>query len=60
MHHIMRDDPRRRFVHGLTIEDTSLRFIYHDRSDVAVSKGIDLTKASDNLLVYDQQCHSCC
>ncbi|KAF8877519.1 hypothetical protein BD779DRAFT_1650263 [Infundibulicybe gibba] len=37
MHHIMREDARRRFTFGITIEDTSTRFRFASRSVVLVS-----------------------
>ena len=38
MNRLMREDPRRRFVIGFTIEDVSMRFWYCSRSDVLVSE----------------------
>ena len=37
----MRDDARRRFVYGITINDTLLRFWYNDRSAVIASQLFD-------------------
>jgi hypothetical protein len=50
IHDIMRDDPCRRFVYGLAIENTTARFVYHDHSDVLVSQDFDINKASEILL----------
>ncbi|KAG8703733.1 hypothetical protein FRC11_010480 [Ceratobasidium sp. 423] len=44
MHHIMRNDPRRRYVHGLTCENTQVRLWFHDRSDVVASTKFDINK----------------
>ncbi|CEL60446.1 hypothetical protein RSOLAG1IB_09652 [Rhizoctonia solani AG-1 IB] len=44
MHHIMRNDPCRRFVHGLTCEDTKARLWFNNRCDVIVSEEFDLNK----------------
>ncbi|KAF8601761.1 hypothetical protein BDV93DRAFT_524520 [Ceratobasidium sp. AG-I] len=42
MHEIMRTDPRRRYVFGLTIEDTQARFWFHDRCNVVCSEVFDI------------------
>ncbi|KAG8751203.1 hypothetical protein FRC11_009605, partial [Ceratobasidium sp. 423] len=47
MHHVMRNDPRRRYVHGLTCEDTKARLWFNNRSDVVVSEEFDINKVSD-------------
>jgi hypothetical protein len=44
MHHIMRNDPRRRFAFGLTIENTSARLWYNDRCGVVASESFDLNQ----------------
>ncbi|CAE6534567.1 unnamed protein product [Rhizoctonia solani] len=44
MHHIMRNDPRRKYVHGLTCENTEMRLWFHDRSDVVASRKFDINK----------------
>ncbi|CUA76408.1 hypothetical protein RSOLAG22IIIB_12258 [Rhizoctonia solani] len=44
MHHIMRTDPRRRCVYGLTCENTKARLWYNDRSDIVVSTEFDVNK----------------
>ncbi|CAE6357172.1 unnamed protein product [Rhizoctonia solani] len=41
---IMRNDPRRRFVHGLTYENARVRLWYHDRCDVVGSREFDINK----------------
>ncbi|KAI0946838.1 hypothetical protein AcW1_010392 [Taiwanofungus camphoratus] len=38
MHHCMRDDPRRRFTIGLTIEDTDTRLWFCSRSETLVTE----------------------
>lgn len=43
-HHIMRNDPRRIFVFGFTIEDTEARIWYHDRAVVISSDPFDINK----------------
>ncbi|KIP06421.1 hypothetical protein PHLGIDRAFT_118977, partial [Phlebiopsis gigantea 11061_1 CR5-6] len=44
MRHIMREDPRRRFVFGFTIEQCQMRLWLVSRSDVLVSFAIDVHK----------------
>ncbi|CAE6480397.1 unnamed protein product [Rhizoctonia solani] len=44
MHHIMRTDARRRFVFGLTCENTKARLWYHDRCDIVGSTEFDINK----------------
>ncbi|KEP46548.1 putative kinase domain protein [Rhizoctonia solani 123E] len=44
MNHIMRNDARRRFVLGLTCENTTVRLWYLDRCDFMVSKSFDINK----------------
>ncbi|KAF8608075.1 hypothetical protein BDV93DRAFT_551941 [Ceratobasidium sp. AG-I] len=72
MHHIMRSDPRRRFVFGLTIENTSARLWFLDRSDIVTSEVFDIHKdwrtlarlflsmarASSEELGFDSQCEA--
>ncbi|KAF8598808.1 hypothetical protein BDV93DRAFT_547205 [Ceratobasidium sp. AG-I] len=72
MHHIMRCDPRRRFVFGMTIENTSARFWFHDRCDIVASDIFDiqenwrslarlflrLARASHAELGYDSRCRA--
>ena len=41
MHHIMRDDPCRRAVFGMTIEDVNMRLWFGCRSSVIVSEPIN-------------------
>jgi hypothetical protein len=42
MHEIMRSDPLRRFAHGITIEDTTLRFWISHRAYLVASTPIDI------------------
>ncbi|CAE6457318.1 unnamed protein product [Rhizoctonia solani] len=44
LHHMMRNDARRRFVHGMTCENTKARLWYHDRCDIVASEEFDLNK----------------
>ncbi|CAE7174406.1 unnamed protein product [Rhizoctonia solani] len=44
MHKVMWNDPRRRFVHGLTCEDAKARLWYHNRSGVFVSEKFDINQ----------------
>lgn len=44
MNHLMREDARRRFVIGFTIEDVNMRLWYCSRSDVFVSETLDWQK----------------
>ncbi|KAF8880268.1 hypothetical protein BD779DRAFT_1803027 [Infundibulicybe gibba] len=71
LNHIMREDPRRRFTFGITIEGTDTRFWFASRSVVLVSKSFDfikdprplirmmhfLTHASEEQLGYDTTMH---
>ncbi|KAI0922904.1 hypothetical protein AcV5_009769 [Taiwanofungus camphoratus] len=41
MHHCMRDDPRRRFTFGLTIEDTRMKLWFCSRAELLVSDSFD-------------------
>ncbi|CAE6523840.1 unnamed protein product [Rhizoctonia solani] len=41
---VMRNDSRRRFVRGLTCENTRVRLWYHDRCDVVGSREFDINK----------------
>jgi Fungal protein kinase len=43
MHEIMRSDPLRRFAHGITIEDTMLRFWISHRAYLVASTPIDIS-----------------
>ncbi|QRW24935.1 Fungal specific transcription factor domain [Rhizoctonia solani] len=42
MHHIMRNDPCRRYVYGLTWEDTKARLWFNNRSDIVASEEFDI------------------
>ncbi|CAE6537157.1 unnamed protein product [Rhizoctonia solani] len=44
MHHVMRNDARRRFVFGLTCENTTARLWYNDRCDIVASEEFDINK----------------
>ncbi|QRW02379.1 kinase domain protein [Ceratobasidium sp. AG-Ba] len=44
MHHAMRNDARRRFVFGLTLENTSARLWFNDRCGVVSSEIFDINK----------------
>lgn len=37
----MREDPRRRFTFGMTIEDSEMRLWYVSRTDVTVTQAFD-------------------
>ncbi|EED78584.1 predicted protein [Postia placenta Mad-698-R] len=41
MHHCMREDARRRFTYGLTIENRTMRMWFGSRTELLVSKPID-------------------
>ena len=41
---LMYNDPRRRFISGITIEEHDLRFWMFNRSHIAVSQGVDFHK----------------
>ncbi|CAE6463385.1 unnamed protein product [Rhizoctonia solani] len=42
MHHVMRNDARRRHVYGLTCENTKARLWFNNRSDVVASEEFDI------------------
>ncbi|KAF9264973.1 hypothetical protein L218DRAFT_899195 [Marasmius fiardii PR-910] len=42
MHEMMRNDSRRRFVFGLTIENTTVRLWFHNRATLVASDSFDL------------------
>ncbi|CUA78008.1 TBC1 domain family member 31 [Rhizoctonia solani] len=44
MHRIMRTDAQRRYVLGLTCENTTARLWYNDRSDIVASDTFDINK----------------
>ncbi|QRW08729.1 kinase domain protein [Ceratobasidium sp. AG-Ba] len=44
MHHTMRNDPRRRFVFGLTVSDTKMRLWFNDRCGVVSSTEFDINE----------------
>ena len=46
MHKVMMEDPRRRFVHAFTIEDTMMRVWMGNRSEMIVSKPFDFMNVS--------------
>ncbi|EUC53493.1 kinase domain protein, partial [Rhizoctonia solani AG-3 Rhs1AP] len=50
MHRVMSNDARRRFVHGLTCENTKARLWYHDRCDVVASEEFDINKGWKHLV----------
>ena len=52
MNHLMREDPRRGFVIGFTIENSSMRYWYCSRSDVFVSEAFDMLKVRDSLFIH--------
>jgi hypothetical protein len=53
MQHIMAVDARRRFIFGITIENTSLRLWYANRSMLVSSAPLDIVKVvSTSLLVF--------
>ena len=47
MSHMMREDARRRFVIGFTIEKSNMRFWFCSRSDVFMSEGFNMLTVSD-------------
>lgn len=49
MAHILRDDPRRRFVLGLSIEGVKMRLWFCSRSDVFVTEPFDFMKVRDSV-----------
>ncbi|KAF8713411.1 other FunK1 protein kinase, partial [Rhizoctonia solani] len=44
MHQVMRDDPCRRYVHGLTCEGTTARLWFNNRCDIVASDEFDVNK----------------
>ncbi|KIP01957.1 hypothetical protein PHLGIDRAFT_96497, partial [Phlebiopsis gigantea 11061_1 CR5-6] len=52
MSHIMREDPRRRFVFGFTIEKWRMRLWLASRSDVLVSYALDIHKQHHRVVEF--------
>ncbi|CAE6417350.1 unnamed protein product [Rhizoctonia solani] len=50
MHHIMRTDAQRRYVLGLTCENTTARLWYNDRSDIVASDEFDINKVTPDCI----------
>ncbi|KII93430.1 hypothetical protein PLICRDRAFT_152116 [Plicaturopsis crispa FD-325 SS-3] len=50
MHHIMRDDPCRRFTYGVTIEDTQMRVWFCNRSSLIVLKDFNFVTDVEKLI----------
>ena len=49
MSHIMREDPRRRFVFGFNMGKRTMRLWFASRSEVLVSYAIDVNQASSSV-----------
>ncbi|KAG9308919.1 hypothetical protein JVU11DRAFT_11379 [Chiua virens] len=47
LHNIMREDPLRRFVFGITVEDMNMRLWLSNRAYLAVSEAVDFIKNND-------------
>jgi hypothetical protein len=54
MHHIMAVDARRRFIFGITFDNTSLRLWYANRSMLVSSAPLDITKVVNTSLFVFQ------
>ncbi|KIP01905.1 hypothetical protein PHLGIDRAFT_321572 [Phlebiopsis gigantea 11061_1 CR5-6] len=52
MNHVMREDVRRRFVAGFTIENSSMRYWFCSRSDVFVSEPFNTLKDHSELVDF--------
>ncbi|KAG2041366.1 hypothetical protein BDR03DRAFT_914065 [Suillus americanus] len=52
LHSIMREDPRRRFAFGITIEDTQLRLWLSNRAFLAVTEPIDFFENIDGVISH--------
>ncbi|KAK7060738.1 hypothetical protein VNI00_000470 [Paramarasmius palmivorus] len=50
--HIMAYDPTRRFIFGITIEHTSIRFWFFSRSHVFVTESVDLQKEAKKVISF--------
>ncbi|KAN0133825.1 hypothetical protein V8E53_008549 [Lactarius tabidus] len=50
MHHIMAVDARRRFIFGITFDNTSLRLWYANRSMLVSSAPLDITKGKQRFI----------
>ncbi|CAE6470392.1 unnamed protein product [Rhizoctonia solani] len=50
MHHTMRNDPCRKYVHGLTCEDAKARLWFSDRCDLVASEDFDVNKGWKHLV----------
>lgn len=46
MYQVMHDDPRRRFVHAFTIENTTTRLWFASRSEILVSEPFNFMTVS--------------
>ncbi|EED78588.1 predicted protein [Postia placenta Mad-698-R] len=52
MHHCMREDARRRFTYGLTIENRTMRMWFCSRTELFVSKPIDFITAHHEVVHF--------
>ncbi|EED84056.1 predicted protein [Postia placenta Mad-698-R] len=52
MHHCMREDARRRFTYGLTIENRTMRMWFCSRTELFVSKPIDFISAHHEVVHF--------
>ncbi|EKM61577.1 uncharacterized protein PHACADRAFT_55426, partial [Phanerochaete carnosa HHB-10118-sp] len=52
LNHIIREDPLRRAAYGFTIEDTSTRLWYCDRSQVIASASFDFFKDPKSIIRF--------
>ena len=50
MYQVMHEDPRRRFVHAFTIENTSMRIWFASRTEMIVSKWFNFITVRVRLL----------
>ncbi|GJE98435.1 hypothetical protein PsYK624_146650 [Phanerochaete sordida] len=52
MDHIMREDPRRRFVYGFTVENNKMRMWFVSRSEAFASYEFDWLKAPEKVIKF--------
>lgn len=55
LHHMMREDPCRDFAYGFTIEDTTMKMWYCDRSNIVISDEFDIHKVRGRVLIIAPQ-----
>ncbi|GJE94444.1 hypothetical protein PsYK624_106140 [Phanerochaete sordida] len=52
LHHLMREDPRRRFAYSFTVENCTMRLWFCNRSTYAISESFDFCSEPDYIVHY--------